>query len=48
MERAKEAGIRKVSGAQKSQLIIQSLIESVLLNFIAISISMILVAALLP
>ena len=48
MERAKEAGIRKVSGAQKSQLIIQSLIDSVLLNFIAISISMILVAALLP
>lgn len=48
MERAKEAGIRKVSGAQKSQLIIQSLIESVLLNFIAITISLILIAVLLP
>lgn len=48
MERAKEAGIRKVSGAQKSQLLIQSLIESVLLNFIAISISLVLVAILLP
>ncbi len=48
MERAKETGIRKVSGAQKSQLVIQSLIESILLNFIAISISLILVAILLP
>ncbi|MFD0798907.1 ABC transporter permease [Maribacter chungangensis] len=48
MERAKEAGIRKVSGAQKSQLVIQSLIESILLNIIAITISLILVAILLP
>ncbi len=48
LERAKEAGIRKVSGAQKSELILQSLIESLLLNFIAISISMVLVAMLLP
>ncbi len=48
MERAKETGIRKVSGAQKSQLIIQSLIESSLLNVIAISIAVILVAILLP
>jgi len=48
MERAKETGIRKVSGAQKPQLIIQSLIESTLLNFIAIGIALILVLALLP
>jgi putative ABC transport system permease protein len=48
MERAKEAGIRKVSGAQKSQLIFQSLIESILLNVIAISIALVLVAILLP
>lgn len=48
MERAKETGIRKVSGAHKSQLVIQSLIESILLNFISISISLILVAILLP
>ncbi|WP_027076946.1 ABC transporter permease [Maribacter antarcticus] len=48
MERAKEAGIRKVSGAQKSQLILQSLIESILLNIIAISISLVLVAITLP
>lgn len=48
MERAKETGIRKVSGAQKSQLIIQSLIESILLNSIAIFLSFILVAIVLP
>ena len=48
MERAKETGIRKVSGAQKSQLIVQSLIESILLNFIAITISFIIVVIVLP
>tara|TARA_R110002073_G_scaffold279026_1_gene443125 strand:- start:410822 stop:413239 length:2418 start_codon:yes stop_codon:yes gene_type:complete len=36
LERAKEIGIRKVSGAQKTQLILGSLTESVLLNFVAI------------
>ena len=39
MERAKEIGIRKVSGAQKSQLIFQSLIESIVLNVLAILIA---------
>lgn len=48
MERAKETGIRKVAGAQKSQLIIQSLIESVLLNLIAVGLAAILVLILLP
>ena len=48
MERAKEAGIRKVAGAKKSQLILQSLVESVLLNFIAMAIAMSLVLILLP
>lgn len=48
MERAKETGIRKVAGAQRAQLIIQSLIESVLLNFIAIGIALLLVVVLLP
>lgn len=48
MERAKETGIRKVSGAQKSELIIQSLIESALLNFIAIAIALLLVVIILP
>lgn len=35
LERAKEVGIRKVSGAQKTQLIIGSLTESIVLNLIA-------------
>ncbi|WP_424003002.1 ABC transporter permease [Maribacter sp. IgM3_T14_3] len=48
MERAKETGIRKVSGAQKSQLIIQSLFESILLNLIAIILSLLLVVIVLP
>ncbi|MEO0527929.1 MAG: ABC transporter permease [Bacteroidota bacterium] len=48
MERAKEAGIRKVAGAKKSQLIVQSLIESVLLNFIAIALALTIVLILLP
>ncbi len=48
MERAKEAGIRKVAGAKKSQLIFQSLIESISLNFIAIAIAFSLIVILLP
>ena len=48
MERAKEAGIRKVAGAKKSQLIIQSLVESVLLNFMAMAIALTIVLILLP
>ncbi|WP_062057173.1 ABC transporter permease [Aquimarina longa] len=35
LERAKEIGIRKVTGAKKSQLIIQSIVESVILNLVA-------------
>jgi len=48
MERAKEAGIRKVAGAKKSQLIFQSLIESISLNLIAIAIAFALIIILLP
>ena len=48
MERVKETGIRKVAGAKKPQLIAQSLIESILLNFIAITSALIFVAILLP
>jgi putative ABC transport system permease protein len=36
MERAKEVGLRKVVGAAKSQLIMQFLMESVLVNLIAL------------
>ena len=41
-ERAKEVGIRKVAGAQKVQLILQSLSESIILNFIAIVMAVVL------
>ncbi len=42
LERAKEVGIRKVAGAQRIQLVIQSLSESLILNFIAIVMAIIL------
>ncbi|UJH69158.1 ABC transporter permease [Allomuricauda sp. SCSIO 65647] len=48
IERAKETGIRKVAGAQKPQIIIQSLLESLLLNFIAIAIAIGIVIVFLP
>ncbi|WP_435314299.1 ABC transporter permease [Cellulophaga fucicola] len=48
LERAKEIGIRKVSGAQRPQLIFQSLLESVLINCIAIVIATIVVVFTLP
>lgn len=43
LERAKEVGIRKVSGSIKSQLIIQFLSESALINLIAGAIALIIV-----
>ncbi|MDY7393883.1 ABC transporter permease [Aureibaculum sp. 2210JD6-5] len=42
LERAKEVGIRKVAGAQRIQLILQSLSESIILNFIAIVLAVLL------
>ncbi|WP_273568243.1 ABC transporter permease [Maribacter halichondriae] len=48
LERAKETGIRKVAGAQRPQIIVQSLLESLLLNLIAITVAMFLVLILLP
>ena len=48
MERAKEIGVRKVVGARRPQLIMQSLIESGLLNFIAIILAIIGAYLLLP
>ncbi|MEO9870245.1 ABC transporter permease [Ekhidna sp.] len=39
IQRAKEVGIRKSVGAQKSQIIRQSFIETLLLNFIALTLS---------
>ncbi|AWW00009.1 ABC transporter permease [Arcticibacterium luteifluviistationis] len=46
--RAKEIGIRKVSGSVQSQLVAQFLTESMLLSFISFALSMVLIAVLLP
>jgi putative ABC transport system permease protein len=46
--RAKEVGVRKVSGANKSQLVKQFLIESILLALIATLLSLLLAELLLP
>lgn len=46
--RAKEVGVRKTMGSFRSQLISQFLTESVLFTFIALLISLLLVALLLP
>ncbi|WP_231481153.1 ABC transporter permease [Sediminibacter sp. Hel_I_10] len=48
LERSREVGIRKVAGAQRSQLIFQSLIESFCLFFIALLVAVLLVITLLP
>ena len=48
LERAKETGIRKVAGAQKPQIILQSLLESLLLNLIAIVMATIIILFVLP
>src|SRR5690606_7436737 len=39
MERAKEVGIRKVSGAMKKQLMLQFLLESFIINLMALAVS---------
>lgn len=46
--RAREIGVRKVMGAQRSQLLVQFLAESVLLSFFALAIALPLIAAVLP
>lgn len=48
IKRAKEVGIRKVVGAQKSNLIMQFLVESFLYNAMAVMVSVLLVIALVP
>lgn len=48
LERAKETGIRKVSGALRPQLVFQSLLESVLLNLIAVALATIVIVMVLP
>jgi putative ABC transport system permease protein len=48
LERAKEVGIRKVTGAFKSQLITQFLVEAALVNLISVILAWGLVALVLP
>ncbi|MEM9329031.1 MAG: ABC transporter permease [Bacteroidota bacterium] len=48
MDRAKEIGLRKVMGAYRSRLITQFLIESIVINAIALIIAMFLVLLLTP
>ena len=48
LERAKETGIRKMAGAQRPQIVVQSLLESFLLNAMAIGIAIAIVLVLLP
>ena len=46
--RAKEVGVRKVNGATRGEVMTQLLLESFLMNFIAVLISLILVQATIP
>ncbi|MEM1258751.1 MAG: ABC transporter permease [Bacteroidota bacterium] len=48
IERAKETGIRQVAGAQKPQILVQSLLESLLLNVVALAIAIGVVLMFLP
>lgn len=48
MERSREVGIKKAIGAYKSQLVWQFLSESVLVNFVAVLLAVILALFLLP
>lgn len=46
LERAREVGMRKVTGALRSQLLVQFLFESILINLMAIFLAVLLVALL--
>lgn len=48
IERAKEVGIRKVSGALKNQLIIQFLVESFIVNVLALLVTCLLIMPTIP
>lgn len=48
MERAKEVGLRKVVGAEKTQLIGQFLLESFIINTFALVVAMVIVASSMP
>lgn len=48
MERAKEVGMRKVSGATRNQLVTQFLLDAVLINFLAVVLTVVLTTFFLP
>jgi hypothetical protein len=48
VKRAREVGVRKVIGAQKKQLINQFLIDSLLISFLAMIVSLVIIELLLP
>ncbi|MGB5941775.1 MAG: ABC transporter permease [Leeuwenhoekiella sp.] len=48
LERSREVGVRKVAGANRSQLVLQSLTESLVLNVLAFLLAIVLVYLLLP
>ena len=48
IDRAKEVGMRKVSGATRRQLIAQFLLDAALVNAVAVILAVVLVTALLP
>ena len=48
VNRAREVGVRKVMGSQRTQLIVQFITESVVIALISLVVSMILIYALLP
>lgn len=48
MDRAKEVGVRKVMGAEKNRLMLQFLVESFLINFIAMLLSFLIVFSVWP
>ncbi|MBX3238591.1 MAG: ABC transporter permease [Chitinophagaceae bacterium] len=48
LERAKEVGVRKVAGARKPQLILQFLVESFIINSLALVASLVIIAACMP
>jgi len=48
MERAKEVGLRKVVGAEKQQLVIQFLLESFIVNLLALVLATIIILSFFP
>jgi putative ABC transport system permease protein len=48
IDRAKEVGMRKVSGATRKQLVVQFLFDAVLINIVAVLLAIALVTMLLP